>query len=239
MKPEGGHVELDAQALFAQERQVPPLTATTRARAMARASASLEREVPPEMPVLVARPTRFRFALAAGVLGLCAVGGGAFAALWGSLARGRVRDEATSGKMIHQRAVAAPEAVTPAVADRALDRLVVAPAPEMKARAVLPARSRAVHASRAVANGDELLLLQRARAAISVRDYSRALLPLEEHGRQFQDGRLVEEREALRVRALAGLGRRAEAAKVANAFAARFPRSPLLSAVKRFSTRAP
>jgi hypothetical protein len=56
-----------------------------------------------------------------------------------------------------------------------------------------------------------------------------------EHARRFKDGRLTEEREALRVKSLAGLGRSDEARRAAAAFRARFPRSVLLSAVNQMS----
>ena len=51
--------------------------------------------------------------------------------------------------------------------------------------------------------------------------------------RQFKDGRLAEEWEALRVKALAALGRTPEARRAAAAFQSRFPRSVLSPAVSR------
>jgi hypothetical protein len=66
-------------------------------------------------------------------------------------------------------------------------------------------------------------------------DFAAALPPLAEHARRFKDGGLAEEREALRVKALVGLGRDREAERAAAAFAARFPRSPLVGAVNRIS----
>ena len=50
-------------------------------------------------------------------------------------------------------------------------------------------------------------------------------------GERFPDGRLVEEREALRVQALAQLGRAAEAHEVAARFRRQYPRSMLLPVV--------
>jgi hypothetical protein len=52
---------------------------------------------------------------------------------------------------------------------------------------------------------------------------------LAEHGRRFPNGRLAEEREALRVRALNSSGQSESARRAARAFAARFPHSVLLS----------
>ena len=74
----------------------------------------------------------------------------------------------------------------------------------------------------------ELDLLARAQVAYAGRDFADALALVAEHGRRFPSGRLAEEREGLRVRALAGAGRAEEARRAAAAFAGRFPRSILL-----------
>jgi len=50
---------------------------------------------------------------------------------------------------------------------------------------------------------------------------------------------LLEEREALRVKALSGLGRVEEARRAAHAFEARFPRSVLLPAVNQMLDSEP
>ena len=89
--------------------------------------------------------------------------------------------------------------------------------------------------SRADAARAELRLLRQARAAVAREDYAAALPPIAEHARQFKDGRLTEEREALRVKTLAGLGRSEEARRAAAAFRTRFPRSVLLPAVNQMS----
>jgi len=74
----------------------------------------------------------------------------------------------------------------------------------------------------------ELDLLARAQVACASREFSNALVLVAEHGRKFPSGRLAEEREALRVRALEGAGRAEEARRAAAAFADRFPRSIML-----------
>jgi hypothetical protein len=74
----------------------------------------------------------------------------------------------------------------------------------------------------------ELDLLARAQVACTAREFADALALVAEHGRRFPSGRLAEEREGLRVRALAGAGRTEEARRAAAAFAGRFPRSILL-----------
>jgi len=74
----------------------------------------------------------------------------------------------------------------------------------------------------------ELDLLARAQVAYASREFSSALVLVAEHGRKFPSGRLAEEREALRVRALEGAGRTEEARRAATAFSSRFPRSIML-----------
>jgi len=75
----------------------------------------------------------------------------------------------------------------------------------------------------------EIALLRRARIAYDRRDFSRALVLLDEHARHFSQGHLAEEREALRVRSLLGAGHADEGRRAAETFARRFPRSVLLS----------
>jgi hypothetical protein len=89
--------------------------------------------------------------------------------------------------------------------------------------------------SRAETARQELRLLRQARAAVAREEYAAALPPIAEHARRFKDGRLSEEREALRVKSLAGLGRGEDARRAAATFRARFPRSVLLSAVNKMS----
>jgi hypothetical protein len=74
----------------------------------------------------------------------------------------------------------------------------------------------------------ELELLARAQAAYSGRDFARAITLIGELSRRFPNGHLAEEREALRVRSLIGIGSADQAGRAATAFARRFPRSVLL-----------
>lgn len=74
----------------------------------------------------------------------------------------------------------------------------------------------------------ELRLLQHAQAAYTRGDFAAALRLVVQHRHRFPHGRLTEEREALRVRALAKSGRSDEARRAASAFAQRFPRSVFL-----------
>jgi hypothetical protein len=93
--------------------------------------------------------------------------------------------------------------------------------------------------SKAEAARAELKLLRQARAAVAREDFAAALRPIAEHTRRFKDGRLTEEREALRVKSLAGLGRTEDARRAAAAFKARFPRSVLLPAISRMPATEP
>ena len=65
---------------------------------------------------------------------------------------------------------------------------------------------------------------------MALSDFARAIFALaltlfSEHARRFPNGHLAEQREALRVRSLAGSGRKDEAHHAAAAFATRFPHS--------------
>jgi type IV secretory pathway VirB10-like protein len=76
-----------------------------------------------------------------------------------------------------------------------------------------------------------------ARKALSS-DPARALKLAREAAEDFPRGQLIEEREALRIRALAQLGRRAEAEAAAERYLKRHPRGPHADAVRR-ATRRP
>jgi hypothetical protein len=85
----------------------------------------------------------------------------------------------------------------------------------------------------------ELQLLEPARSSISRGDYAAALSALSQHRREFPNGQLSQEREALRVRALWGLGQKPEALAAASAFRKRYPRSALLSWLKAQGDSSP
>jgi hypothetical protein len=77
----------------------------------------------------------------------------------------------------------------------------------------------------------ERAFVETARAAVARGDASAALEALERGGRQFPSGRLVEERESLRIHALAKVGRSAEARALGARFHRDFPHSMLLPMV--------
>lgn len=200
------------RALLEREQPVATLSAGMRARALARARAVLA------TPALApSRPTRtIGWAAAAGLVFLASLAGGAAAYELGFRAR---------------------QAVTPTIVSLPAER----PAEPRGRPEVAPVATPAARPprSRPDAAREELRLLQEARAAVARGDFEAALVPLTEDARRFKHGRLVEEREALRVRALAGLDRRREARRAAAAFETRFPRSPLLPAVSQMSASAP
>jgi hypothetical protein len=72
----------------------------------------------------------------------------------------------------------------------------------------------------------ELALLRDAHDALRNGDGARALALLDEHGRRFPRGSLVEEREAARVLALCKVGRAVEARDAASRFLREHPQSP-------------
>ena len=102
---------------------------------------------------------------------------------------------------------------------------VVSEVPERPSVGPKPRRSSAADANDTDAL--ELALLQQARGAVARGEFSTALDALLTHQRRFPAGRLREEREALRIKALAGLGRNDEAQRAAERFRERFPRSVL------------
>jgi hypothetical protein len=114
----------------------------------------------------------------------------------------------------------------PAETDAAPRPPLVPAGPVVASRRTRPARADAA-ASRSPAA--EIACLQRAQVAFASGDFLGALAASAEHARRFPAGLLAEEREALRVRSLAGAGRTDEARRAAVAFGARFPRSALVS----------
>lgn len=211
--------------LLDQERVIPPVSAAQRARAMARARASLAAPATGASAPFVAAP-RFRW-VAAAAAGLV-VSGAIAAAAYGIHAR-----FATRPMIRPAAAVSAPKVVASVPASS----VPVAAGPDLA-----PASTPTVAApgpTAADSSREELHLMRQARAAVARGDFAEALSPIAEHTRRFKNGRLVEEREALRVKALVGLGRAEEARHAAAAFRARFPRSVLLPAVGQMPVSRP
>ncbi len=210
----------DVRSLLERERSIAVLPAAARARALCRARAALAAGVATRS-LPSGAPSAVRWAVAAGLACVATVAAGAVAYSLGVRAR-----------PISPPVAAPPSTESPAshwsAGDEPLLDLLADPV-----SATTPARSGA-GAARV-----EVRLLARARAAVAREDFARALELLDGHARRFRTGRLVEEREALRVKSLAGLGRRGEARRAAAEFEASFPRSPLLSAVRQMAGLEP
>lgn len=123
----------------------------------------------------------------------------------------------------------APAAAPPLQAPAVEPRLIAATASTSPAAATSAGPSRAV--SRVSQLSAERTLLDEARAALGTGDASRALDRLERHRRMFSAPILAEERDALRVEALAKQARSDEARTAADAFRRRWPDSLFSSAV--------
>jgi len=218
----------EVRALLDRERAVPPIPAAQRARALARARAALAAPAAaaPAPPVTASR-TRWVVAAAAGLMASAAIGAAAYQI------RARLAHTPSAppaGAIVRAPALIPAAHPEPAVlGPESGPELAPEPTPAIAERALSPA-----DVARA-----ELRLLRLARAAVARGDFEAALAPLAEHARRFKNGRLAEEREALRVKSLAGLGRTEEARRAAAAFRARFPRSVLLPAVSRMPASAP
>jgi len=224
------HFDSDLDALLEAGKVVPPLPDVVRARSLARARASATTAAAsPFATALAPRRPRLTVALAASAA-VAIVGASALAALGLRALRPSVPVPAPATRTSHPRgSEPRPPAETPAPAP--VPSPGVAPAttvaPKPQRRPVRPTSQ----ASYAI----EVALLQRAQVAYAGGDYLDALAQVAEHGRRFPNGRLAEERESLRVRALTSAGRTDEAQRAAAAFANRFPRSVLLSRPARES----
>ncbi len=218
MKPGSQSVtDQEVEAVIAHGSQIRPAPDVVRARLLARArnAAAGRRAAPPPIAGFGRAPPRagLRIAVAATVLLAFAAGGAA----------AMIHSRATSAEAVEPTPVrtSAPIPAAPPVARAAAE----VPAPR-----VVSSRSRPSHRvlSPQESYAAELDLLRRAQSDYARHDFSDALVLVSEHARQFPKGRLAEEREALRVRSLAGAGRGEEARRVLAAFARRFPRSVLL-----------
>ena len=216
----------ELEALLAPHRMVLPLAPSVEARALARAAAAAPS--PEQGGGRFFAPPRWVFAAAAGAV--LALGAAAYAAhTWIGAPSSPVP------------ARGAPVASPPASESRAPG--VSAATPETDAPAAIPPpatpRMRRTlgcvgkTAAPARPTNAELQLLRTARQQVTRGDFAGALGQIGEHVRRFRNGSLVEEREALRVKSLAGLGRHEEAQRAAAAFHARFPHSVFLSTFER------
>jgi len=218
-----------AREVLDEERGLPTVAANRRDRAVARARAAVRAgEAPVALRSSVAA-SRIRWAVAA-VLACTAAAASATILEW----RGRTfsRGESPTPAAAQRVSMAQPPVAVAAEVPGGPSAAPVGEGPREPSvhRGVEPAAT-ATRSTPRSALSDELRLLAPARAALARRDFAGALVAIGDHARRFRDGRLVEEREALRVKALAGLGRAQEARAVAADFRRRFPRSALLPAI--------
>jgi len=229
MKRHGSDLDPELEAFVTPrkiQREAPP---ALRARVLARARASVAAggEIPrfpagdlaPAPRVRAARGRRLVWIAFAASVAVAGGAVGAVAALYGQ----RARAPQIGGP---ERVAPVPNAPPTSVGTPASDLL----APEAQIAAAKPPRQ-ARPGAKADPFAAELDLLQRAHGAYTGRDFSAALTLIAEHARRFPKGHLAEQREALRVRSLAGSGRADEAHRAAAAFAIQFPRSVLLPRV--------
>jgi hypothetical protein len=216
-----------ARALLAGEREHAENEAL-KAQALERARAALERpsgvglrsELPPALPGR--RAPRMYWVAAAAIAAIAGISAAAGINAHGSGDTGPPRRLRALAPLV------VPRAEVPASSPSAPQPALVEETPAIPARAASAggggARSTAPRSYAA-----EVALLEPARRGISQGDYAGALSALAKHRREYPSGQLVEEREALRVRALWGLGQKGTALSAAKAFRKRYPRSALLS----------
>jgi hypothetical protein len=205
-------------ALLERGRVIPRLPDVVHARILARARATVAAGqvlAPDSVPGIQARGRKVWVALAAA---LCLAVGAAAAV---ASLRSRVAPPPESASWFDEPEIPPPRIAAPA---RPRGSSNVPARPTTITRPHRPARPVNLYESYAA----ELELLQRAQAAYARRDFIGALVLIAEHARWFPMGRLAEERDALRVRSLAGSGRTDEARRAVSVFAERFPRSVLL-----------
>lgn len=218
-------------ALLAHERLVPEQAEIVRARAIKRARDSLQRAAA-ERHVLgpLSIHQRRWFFSAVALLTLLAGGAAAVQMMRRSELRAAVEKR-------HTPAVSAG-AVNPTARVLALQSSarpepanVATTAPASPSVAERSAARSAVSAERHSNATAELDLLSRARQSDARAEYASVLATVAEHERSYPAGRLAEEREVLRIKALVGLGRANEARQFGAKFRRQFPRSVLLQRV--------
>lgn len=126
---------------------------------------------------------------------------------------------------------AAPSAAS--VPEVAVSSLPEAPRPALTAAPTSPSSASASKDEPAQLRPRERSLLEAAQSALARGESGEALSLVERHAREFPKSELGEEREALRIRALARGGRCDEAKSARTAFVTRFPASLQRGALER------
>ena len=226
----------EIEALFAAERELSSESGELRNRVIQRARETMQRASAGQILSYLPTPRKVGIgvAVAAAVLlpALCAA---AFFAGY----QARSGSAAVPAKLLTTApSVVLPQAPAPSII---VALIPVEPSthplaryPEAQHARLRPTASNPTGSNRTIdveAYSLELQVLQPARLAVARQDFTAALNTIAEHQRQFPSGRLAEEREALRVKALLGLGRLAEARRAGAAFHAHFPRSVMLGRI--------
>ena len=218
-------------ALLRHERALPAQPDLVRARAVARARTSL-RETPATpiagRPTLARGASRLIFAAAAGMV----FAGGVAVAF-------QMRHRAPAAG---SSAPASPETSSLAGGPLPAAACAVGPRPgvgPLPAPALRSGNHRATSGNKRDSVTDEVQLLGRARACDARGDYACVLAVVAQHEHVHGAGRLTEEREVLRVKALVELGRASEARTAAARFQRDFPRSVLLHRVAEMQAGMP
>ncbi len=201
------------QALLVYERDVVPQPEIVTARALARAREALNEQIAATFVPRRARTPMRRLVFSAAA-GLVLMAGAA-------AAYQMLRQPPSS-----HSPESPPSRVTPAQPATQPDPLPMAPEPPAAVTAIAPSKG-----GGSATRGDsqeELQFLLRARQADARGDHVKMLSHLTQHQREYPVGRLAEEREILRVKALVALGRHGQARQVAASFRRQFPRSVLL-----------
>lgn len=138
--------------------------------------------------------------------------------------------------------VAAPAPSTPpsVMVTNGVEGISVASLPDAPSATALPARGSSARpevSARGLAA--ERALLDVARGALARGEATAALDATDRHAKEYPAGALVEEREAIAIKALVALGRHDDARKRAAAFERRFPNGLLLRGVKSAVEGAP
>jgi hypothetical protein len=205
MKRDARLPDPELERLIEGSRIIRPLPDVVRARALARARATVAAAA---AETALPAPTRTAIALLVGAAGAV----GALRVRTSDRLEGAPPSRPPANPRSH---VVAPEIPPPEPA---------APEPTSAGKAHRSARGAGAQESYRA----ELDLLQRAQVAFASRDFAGALVIVAEHARRFPNGRLAEEREALRIRSLVGSRRADDARRATATFANRFPRSVLL-----------
>jgi hypothetical protein len=217
------------EALLAYERIIVPAAAIARARMLTRARLALRTgNAMFCAPSVSSIPSRRLPLVAAAGLALLASGALAFQ-LVSSLQttrRGHATPTSaatTSGLRPASTVTPAPEATAPSHGSASADGVSL-PAPRL---------------GKDDDAFSELRLLERALEFNGRGEYAAVLVMIAEHERRYPAGRLSEEREVLRLRALLGLRRHNEARQTAARFRRDFPQSVLLPRVEEMLAASP